>query len=534
VGSALEEEYLGNVDGFHNLSLHDDMVVFHRHGEPWVALDRRTGTVRAAPPAARLPRPPAWVLARELPDGSTTWGHCRVLDCDREGAVVVDILTNDDYMDERYTYLEVSAGGTTLFAGGYDIDTDGVVIRVDVETGTLVWRWSTSASVRDLFCTPDAAKLLVVTDEGVAVLDGATGDELLRSRLHAAFGMLDPSGTRLVTVTRHAVRVWSLDRLAGQTHIGIPGSQDGNADVLWSPDGRRVLTGTALCDGGDGRTVAVLDPMDSTSYIEGGPAANARVVGNETVLEFAALGGMQMWDTETGDRLTGDRHRSYGIGRDLLWLAPNAQSYLHAWARHGGISGQPAVLLRALDGTVVARLGDEEITAAAWSADSSQFATGHPDGTVRLWDAGGTPRATLPAAAEAAVAGLVFSVDGKVLIAGGDKPPLHFWDVDTGRLCGSCVPNRHDRGVDDFVPEAGEPRVGPAWLRDVQWLHGQFGFQARRHPYRTRMRSGFVWIEPDEPALPTYRVAADTPLAGDPTGRHWASRTTHVALEPAG
>jgi hypothetical protein len=435
----LEEEYRGDFHDADGISLTDDTVTVFQDTSA-VALDRATGRVSPATAPARS----SWTLDRRV--GA---GRCRVVGRD-SGAELLDVRVNDD---DRYA--AVATAGDAVFAGGWCGDYDGVVVGLDAPTATARWRWEEpGAYVATVSCTPDGARVLAfATDGRLFVLDGATGAVVHGGHTGATVGALDPAGSRLATVADSVVRVWSLDRL-GETPTGVPGSGSGFAYAMWSPDGSRLLTGSALCDGTDGRLVAVL-PMDGAGYLEGGPPAGARAVGRTGVVEFSPLRGMTMWDAASGAPVARDPARAYSIHRDLLWIDPDARLYVHASRVTGA-----ATLLRVDDGTPVADLGDERVSTVTWAPDSSRFVTTHDDGRVRVWSAGG---ALLQTADEA------------------DGPDL---------------------------PE-------------------------RQHPYDAHHEAGHMVLDPDDPALPGYRIACDEPLIPGPTGSHWASPTVHVALEPA-
>jgi hypothetical protein len=211
--------------------------------------------------------------------------------------------------------------------------------------------------------------------------DGSTGTVVHSGRVGATVGALDPTGTTLATVADTAVRVWSLSRLDGAP-AGLPGSDTGPAYAMWSPDGSRLLTGSALCDGVDGRLIAVL-PMDGAGYPEADPAPGARAVGDADVVEFTPLGGMTLWDARGGAPVARDPSRRYTAHRDRLWISPDARLYVHA--------AGSAALLRVRDGALLAPLGDDPVRDVTWSHDSSRFTVTYDDGGVQSRTAGGDP-----------------------------------------------------------------------------------------------------------------------------------------------
>jgi WD40 repeat protein len=77
---------------------------------------------------------------------------------------------------------------------------------------------------------------------------------------------------------------------------------------------------------------------------------------------------------------------------------------------------------------------DDEIRLTALSPDGRTLATTSWDGTLRLWDLGGSqpkPRETFPAVSPFATA-VTFAPDGKRLIAANADANLRIWDVSSG------------------------------------------------------------------------------------------------------
>jgi hypothetical protein len=72
----------------------------------------------------------------------------------------------------------------------------------------------------------------------------------------------------------------------------------GPVAAMFSPDGRRLLTGCALCDGRTGALIAEL-PLDHPSPLEGGPARDNVHVADDLVLEIMP-DGLRAWHVEDG------------------------------------------------------------------------------------------------------------------------------------------------------------------------------------------------------------------------------------------
>jgi hypothetical protein len=511
----LVEEYRGDFATVDAVLLRADEVVLLRDGAVVRSLIRRTGAT--APQPAR-PLPVATKQPWRVPDRSAA-GVCRVIDR-VTGDVVSDVPVDRSL---RIDDLVLPAAGPTAFAVGSDADGYGSVLRIDTEAATVRWRWAAGSPVGTVWCAPDASFVLACVDDWLTVLDGRTGTVLGRQLIGEGCCAVDWFGTRIAVVDRCSVRVLEAGRFNERLTYGLPGSGETLVDVLWSPNGRRLLTGGVLCNGRTGAAISSLR-LESPRYLMGGPAEGCLALGDGVLVELGAMRGVRRWHTGTAALLQEFPDRWYSAHRDQLAIAPQAHLFVHARP------GSRASLRRTDDQEIVAHLDDRPVVAAAWAPDSSRFATGHSDGTVTVWDRHGTRLHRLGPGGEAGrtVRGLAWSVNGTVLVVdqpagSGPGQVLSFWDTATGHL----------RGTRRSGPGGGITlSLGHHSGRDLEHLHGQFGFLARRHPYHAHRVAGFVMIEPDSPNLPSYRVADHGPLRADPTGTRWASRTTHVALEP--
>jgi len=519
---ALREEYRGAFGGVTRVAVRDEGIALVRDGAAY-AIDRRTGEVRPDSSDAAAAARPAWQLARDLPLGEH-WGRLRVRD-PASGRIVVELRVNDD---DSYGDVAADDAGATLFAAGWWDDYAGVVTCVDVARGAVRWRAELARWVTSLSCSPDGGVVMAFSSVGMTLFDGATGATLRQVAVTGGVGAIDPSGRLLATVSEAAVRLWSLEALAQPVVRWPRGADDGFAYALWSPDGARLLTGMALCDGVGGRLVKTLK-MDGPGYLEGGPAPGARGVGAALVVEFHPMRGAVLWDARTGAHLATDASRAYGLHRDALWLAPDAERYVHG--RRGDFLSSDAATLRATrDGALLASLGDG-VTAVAWSPDSARVAVGYADGSVRVVDREGA-LGFASAPADGAVRGLCFDAEGALLVGGGEGATLRVWDAARGALRGER-PLRDDERAGQWSSGERTVRFFSATPELVDALDGTFGFRAPGPPHRAVRRDGFVWLEPRAPSLPRICLPEDDPVVAEPTGRRWASPSAHYALEPA-
>ena len=86
------------------------------------------------------------------------------------------------------------------------------------------------------------------------------------------------------------------------------------------------------------------------------------------------------------------------------------------------------------------------VSALAFSPDGRTLATGHDDGSIRLWDVDKRQKSHSLHDAHRSVSALAFSADGKTLASAGEEKQIHLWDVASGE------PRRTLTGHKDRIP----------------------------------------------------------------------------------
>ncbi|MFT3764174.1 MAG: protein kinase [Minicystis sp.] len=141
------------------------------------------------------------------------------------------------------------------------------------------------------------------------------------------------------------------------------------------------------------------------------------------------------------------RERLAAIGAEPLepMLAPASECSAVAWARSGEL-----VASGHFDGTVrlwdvisgqairVCRVHTGAVWSVAFSADGSTLASGADDKTVCLWDVAAARVLSVCEGHSQAVKSVVFSPDGNLLASGGDDKMVLVWDVATARMIRAC------------------------------------------------------------------------------------------------
>lgn len=97
------------------------------------------------------------------------------------------------------------------------------------------------------------------------------------------------------------------------------------------------------------------------------------------------------------------------------------------------------------------------VTAVAFSTDGKLLASGHDDGTIRLWDTRSLKERLHLSAHPAAVSTLAFSPDGSRLASAGEDRAIRIWEVNTGKAAATLM------GHPDRIPSL-------AWHPSGNWL----------------------------------------------------------------
>jgi hypothetical protein len=197
---------------------------------------------------------------------------------------------------------QMSADGRTIFVYGWYEDYDGLLLLVDSSSLQVMRRHEFDRPVSDVIERPGTHDLLVTTYGGLTIV-GLDGRSWVRP------GATDkrawsPSGRYVCMIKAGVVQVIDThaDRQSHRTTGGLP--------LSFSPDGARLVDGTALLDGHTGEMLGLLD-VSLGNYLEGGPAWPWWHVGTELIV--CIHGGLALWDTRTGERVPpGDRlHASH-------------------------------------------------------------------------------------------------------------------------------------------------------------------------------------------------------------------------------
>ena len=370
------------------------------------------------------------------------------------------------------TSLAWNPDGSTLASGSLD-----QTIRLwDAATGRQLASLKNDAGILALSWRADGQRLASADypTRTVTIWDPKSGERLRTLRGHAAdvwWVAWSPDNRHLASIDASgAVFVW--DESRGTPERKFTGAGGSNGCLCWSPDGRRL----AAADSGKSVTIYELVTGKVLRRLSDHPSGVAGVVWSPEGKRLATLvpdHGAFIWDPDSGKQLQmlavaqpegfpGSIHWSpdgsrLAISRlDLaivVWnLVSGQQEVLrgHSGSHISTVCWSPdgrrlASAERGWNGTIkiwsatagsgLPSFGEaaSALVDTAWSADSRWLATGHADGTIRIWDAATQRRIATLSCAEG-IHKLGWSPNGKLLAGGGAKGAIYLWDPTSGRL----------------------------------------------------------------------------------------------------
>jgi hypothetical protein len=215
--------------------------------------------------------------------------------------------------------------------------------------------------------------------------------------------------------------VW--DARTGSPQLELKGHTDGVVSVAFSPDGRRIVTGS--CDqtakvwdartgspqlkleGHTGLVRSVAFSPDGTRIVTGSNDQTARV-----------------WDARTG--ATQLKLEGHTGGVVSVAFSPDGTRLVT------GSDGRTARVWDARTGLLQLELNTGWVWSVAFSPDGTRLVTGSDDQTAKVWDARtGSPQLELEGHTSW-VWSVAFSPDGTRIVTGSDDQTARVWDARTG------------------------------------------------------------------------------------------------------
>ncbi|MBI5878289.1 MAG: hypothetical protein HZB53_11620 [Chloroflexi bacterium] len=270
----------------------------------------------------------------------------------------------------------------------------------------------------------DGALVAVAYDNKVVFWNAATNVaefELSHaSTVHAS--AFSPDGKLLAVgsgtygdTTQGDVTIWNV--ASRQTTWTRPAHERPVNSVAWSPDGRRIVSGS------DDETARILDAATGKELMLMKAGDSVRAVGWSSDGRFVA--GMlsktvRIWDAQSGQLV----RTLAGGNADVRQIAFSPDSRLILVPAEG----RTARVYDVATGDVRYEVRmDDDVHSVGWSPKGGQIATGGADGTVRLWDAatGAAQRNLLGYRLN--VLGIAYSPDGARLATANSDGTLRFF-----------------------------------------------------------------------------------------------------------
>ena len=239
-----------------------------------------------------------------------------------------------------------------------------------------------------------------------------------------------PDGRRIVTGSYDAtIRVW--DAVTGEELLSLEhGSQV--ESVVWSSDGGRIAAGF-----GDGVRVWDAVTGEELLSLECGRGVESVVWSPDgSCIVTSSDDGVRVWDAVTGEELLSPEHRHWV--RSVAWspdasrIAAGSDDGVRVW---DAVTGEELLSLE----------HGNQVESVVWSPDGSRIAAGFVGDGVRVWDAV-TGEGLFSLERSRLVRSVVWSPDGS-RIAAGSAGGVRVWDAVTGEGLFSLERSRLVRSV---------------------------------------------------------------------------------------
>jgi WD40 repeat protein len=218
-------------------------------------------------------------------------------------------------------------------------------------------------------------------------------------------------------------------------------------DVSWSPDGKRILTGSRdrtarIWNADTGRLEATFTHDTSVMAVAWAPDGKFVLTGTGDLNLDDRNGRVQIWDVTTGNavRQLGQSQRQVWDvawskdGHYVLTSAFEADDLQHTpgyvlrfWNAETGAEEQPPTKELPLD-------ANSQVNSAAWSPRGNYLLTGNDDHTAQIWDISTSKQSQVLADHQLFVRAVDWKPDETQVLTGSWDKTARLWDVKTGMV----------------------------------------------------------------------------------------------------
>lgn len=352
---------------------------------------------------------------------------------DIPGKRLVRTLINKTAKIKMLDHLSFSSDGKQVFAGG-----ENIVYRWDVATGTPLPSLEGNAGygAPRTFTDADHKNLVTVDDNGmIRRWEPATGKQLDAPHGYAPYTMTDLSsdGEHVVVADGGGrIDLWILRD--NERHELYPASTPTTRDVRFSRSGKLLAAG--FSDG----TIRIWEAASRKEIkkFQANPNGQPSAVDGlewspdeRHLYATTGLNGVMAWDWQA---------------EKLRWRTPTSQATQVRSSLDGKLVAavrtdhREILILKADSGNVqaTARMPADKDRFFApqcvvFSPDGRTLLAGHYDGMLKLWDtATGTERASFPSDGDV-IWGIDVSRDGRHAVTGSSNGTVRVWELDTGK-----------------------------------------------------------------------------------------------------
>jgi RNA polymerase sigma factor (sigma-70 family) len=357
---------------------------------------------------------------------------------DRQTGAELEPLTGPE---KGFLDAAVSADGKTLVGGTvggnlhvWDLTAGKEIKKIAVPGGKIIFH---------VAVTPDGRSAAVGGDDtAVRLFDLTTGAQLrvvVTYKKSASYVTFSPDGKLLASASFDGTaHVHEAD--TGKEVCRLKSKKGAFVSLCFAPDGKTLLAGERNANSGDGNPLFFWD-------VQTGQLRRRLddVAGQLWVIRFApdgksfaggtSEGVIHIWETATAKQL--HKIKAHADNVHALGFTPDGGVLASGGSERG------VRLWDTKSGKQVNTPGGhtERVTAVAVAPGGKVIATAGWDHCIRLWDAdtgrelrrlGWTPADKLPLGTSKAVNGLMFSSDGRFLVAAGYEDKVWLWDLEKG------------------------------------------------------------------------------------------------------